>query len=139
MSTMDYHYQTMGRILSYLVEAGLSRVDFGGGDAMDIMTHRIGDEDDVLKTFADVLHWLNDEGLIRVRSIQEFDGGYAFNGVQLTSKGIAIIQAKPKDPELGESIEKKLAEPGDTDAAIYTKIGAFVGGAIAAGIQTLAG
>lgn len=82
---------------------------------------------------------LNDEGLIRVKSIQEFDGGYAFNGVQLTSRGIAIIQAKPKDPDLGESIEKKLSEPGDTDAATYTKIGAFVGGVIAAGIQTLAG
>lgn len=139
MSTMEYHYQTMGRILSHLVSAGLSRIDFDESDAMDIMTHRIGDEEEVLKTFADVLHWLNDEGLIRVKSIQEFDGGYAFNAVQLTSKGIAIIQAKPEDPELGESIEKKLAEPGATDAATYTKIGAFVGGVIAAGIQTLSG
>ncbi|MBY3544791.1 hypothetical protein HFN69_21980 [Rhizobium laguerreae] len=70
MSTMEDHYQTMGRILSHLVEAGLSRVDFDGGDATDIIMHRIGDEEDVLKTFADVLHWLNDEGLIRVKSIR---------------------------------------------------------------------
>ncbi|GEM_PF-1358531 len=139
MSTMEYHYQTMGRILSHLVSAGLSRINFDDSDAMDIMTHRIGDEEEVLKTFADVLYWLNDEGLIRVKSIQEFDGGYAFNGVQLTSKGIAIIQAKPTDPGLGESIEKKLAEPGNTDATTYTKIGAFVGGVIAGGIQTLSG
>ncbi|MBB6305531.1 hypothetical protein [Rhizobium leucaenae] len=54
------------------------------------MTERIDDEEDVLKTFADVLHWMNDEGLIPVRSIQVFDGGYAYNGVQLTSKGVPI-------------------------------------------------
>jgi hypothetical protein len=139
MSTMEYHYQTMGRILSNLVKAGLSRVNFDDSDAMEIMTHRIGNEEEVLQTFADVLHWLNDERLIRVKSIQEFDGGYAFNGVQLTSKGIAIIQAKPKDAELGESIEKTLAKPGTLDASVYTKIGSFVGGLIGGGIQALSG
>ncbi|UIK04818.1 hypothetical protein [Neorhizobium galegae] len=139
MSTMEYHYQTMGRILSHLVNAGLSRVDFANSDAMDIMTHRIGDEEEVLKTFADVLHWMNDEGLIRVRSIQEFDGGYAFNGVQLTSKGVSIVQAKPGDPDLGESIEKKVSEKGELEASVYTKIGSFVGGLIGGATQAMAG
>lgn len=40
-------------------------------------------------------------------------------------------QAYPKDPERGESIEEKFAQLGDTDAATYTKIGAFVCGVIA--------
>jgi hypothetical protein len=29
LATMDYHYETMGRILSHLVNLGLSRVDLG--------------------------------------------------------------------------------------------------------------
>ncbi|MGO7954664.1 hypothetical protein ACC758_38595, partial [Rhizobium ruizarguesonis] len=37
--------------------------------------HRISGEEEVLQTFADVLYWLNDEGLIRVKSAQEFEGG----------------------------------------------------------------
>ncbi|WP_210214309.1 hypothetical protein, partial [Sinorhizobium meliloti] len=139
MSTIEYHYETMGRILSHLVNAGLSRVDFEPSDAMDIMTHRIGDEEDVVNAFADVLHWMKDEGLIRVASVQEFDGGYAFNGVQLTSKGIAAIQAKPTDPELGESIEKKVGEKGELDISVYTKIGSFVGGLIGGATQALSG
>ena len=65
MSKIDYHYQTMGRILSHLVQQGLKRVDFDDSDAMKIMTERHGDEEEVLQTFADVLHWMNDEGLIR--------------------------------------------------------------------------
>ncbi|MGO7205026.1 hypothetical protein ACCT30_28105 [Rhizobium ruizarguesonis] len=75
MSTIEYHYQTMGRILSHLVSAGLSRIIFDDSDAMDIIAHRISGEEEVLQTFADVLYWLNDEGLIRVKSAQEFDGG----------------------------------------------------------------
>ncbi|WP_028734635.1 hypothetical protein [Rhizobium leguminosarum] len=113
MSTIEYHYQTMGGILSHLVGAGLSRINLDDSDAMDIMTI--------------------------ASAMRKKSGGYAFHGIQLTSKGIAIIQTKPKDPELGESIEKKLAEPGNTDAATYTKIGAFVGGVIAGGIRTLSG
>ncbi|NLS20323.1 hypothetical protein HGP16_27720 [Rhizobium sp. P40RR-XXII] len=139
MSTIEYHYQTMGRILSYLVNAGLSRVDFDPSDAMDIMTHRIGDEEEVLRTFADVLYWMKDEGLIRVRRIQEFDGGYAFNGVQLTSKGVSIVQTKPNDPDLGESIEKKVSVKGELEASVYTKIGSFVGGLIGGATQAMSG
>ncbi|MGH6925095.1 MAG: hypothetical protein ACRED5_15280 [Propylenella sp.] len=50
--------------------------------------------------------------------------------MQLTSKGIAVIQANPGDVEIGESIEKTVTEakPGDLDASVYTKIGSFVGG-----------
>jgi hypothetical protein len=44
MSTMDYHYETIGRVLAYLVDQGLKRVNLQTSDAMKIMTHRIGDE-----------------------------------------------------------------------------------------------
>lgn len=103
------------------------------------MTERHGDEEEVLQTFADVLHWMNDEGLIRVGQVQEYDGGFAFSGVQLTSRGIAVIQAKPNDPELGESIEKKVSETKSLDASAYTKIGSFVGGLIGGATQALSG
>lgn len=139
MSTMEYHYQTMGRILSFLVQKGFSRVDFDESDAMYVMTERWGSEEEVLQTFADVLHWMNDESLIRVGKIQEYEGGYAFSGVQLTSKGVAAIQAKPNDPELGESIEKKISQSGSLDASVYTKIGSFVGGLIGGATQALSG
>lgn len=139
MSTIDYHYETIGRILSHLVQQGLKRVDFESSDAMDIMTERRGDEEEVVQTFADVLHWMNDEGLIRIGAIQEYDEGFAYSGVQLTSRGIAVVQAKPNDPELGDSIEKKVSEKGDLDATAYTKIGSFVGGLIGGATQVLSG
>jgi hypothetical protein len=73
---------------------------------------------------------MHDEGLIRAANIQEYDGGYAYMGVQLTSKGIAVLRAKPDDAELGESVEKTVSEvhPGELDASLFTKIGSFVGG-----------
>lgn len=139
MSTIDYHYQTMGRILSHLVHQGLKRVDFDTSDAMDIMTERRGDEEEVIETFADVLHWMLNEGLVRVYSVQEFDGGFAFSGVQLTSRGVAAIQAKPNDPALGESIEKTVNDKGALDANAYTKMGSFIGGLIGGATQALSG
>ncbi|MGO8572847.1 hypothetical protein ACC870_38610, partial [Rhizobium ruizarguesonis] len=54
-------------ILSHLVSACLSRINFDDSDAMDIIAHRISVEEEVLQTFADVLYWLNDEGLILER------------------------------------------------------------------------
>lgn len=127
------------REYSHLVQHGLRRVDFEDSDALEIMVDTRGDEEEVVQTFADVLHWMKNEGLIRVGTIQEFDGGYAFSGVQLTSKGVAAIQAKPNDADLGESIEKKVSEKGDLDASTYTKIGSFVGGLIGGATQALAG
>jgi hypothetical protein len=131
-STIEYHYETIGRILAHLINRGLSRVDLEATDAMEIMTVRQGDEEEVLATFADCLHWMKDEGLIRVSQFQEYDGGYYFNGVQLTSTGIALIRTDPHDDELGGSIEKRVTESkgGDLGSSIYTKIGEFVGSAL---------
>ena len=49
MSDIDYHYETMGRILAHLVNRGLARVDFEPNHAMEIMTEPYGDEDEVLQ------------------------------------------------------------------------------------------
>lgn len=141
VSRMDYHYETIGRVLSHLVGQGLGRVDLDPSDAFEIMAHTIGDEDEVLKTFSDVLHWMHDEGLIRTTSIQGLtDTAYAFNGVQLTSRGIAIVQAKPNDPELGESIERTVAQArGNLEASFFTKAGSFVGGLLGGFTKSISG
>lgn len=141
MSTIEYHYQTVGRILVHLVENGLRRVDLEPSDAMDIMTERRGDEEEVLQAFSDCLQWMIAEGLVRAHDVQEYDGGYIFSGVQLTSAGIAMIKAKPQDSEIGASIEERVAEQADNpmDASVYTKIGEFVGSALGGLTKSLAG
>lgn len=50
MASMEYHYQTMGRILAYLVSKGLARTDLDATLALDIMTEREGSEEEVLQT-----------------------------------------------------------------------------------------
>ena len=129
VTTLDYHFQTVGRILVYLIESGLARVDLEASDAMDIMTYRRGDEEEVLQAFADCLKWMLDEGLIRASEVAEFDGGYAFSGIQLTSKGLAAIRANPNDKDIGESIQERVrrADQQPLDTSMYTKIGEFVG------------
>jgi hypothetical protein len=130
-STLGYHYETMGRVLAFLVDRGLSTTDLSARNAMEIMTERRGDEADVLKTFADVLKWMLNEDIIRVRKLSESIGGgaYIFLGVQLTAKGIALVSA-PHDSELGGSIESKVtkAEGKKLDPSIYAKIGELAGG-----------
>lgn len=140
-STIDYHYQTVGRILVFLIEKGLARVDLEAQDAMDVMRETRGDEEEVLQAFADCLQWMIAEGLIRAHSVQEYDGGYSFNGVQLTSAGIAMIKRKTDDAEIGPSIEARVKkqdkEPLDVSA--YTKMGEFVGSALGGLTKSLGG
>jgi hypothetical protein len=108
---------------------------------MEIMTERRGNEEEVLATFADCLHWMHDEGLIRAASIQEYQGGYSFMGVQLTSSGIAMIKRDPKDAEIGSSIEDRVtkAEGRELDTSIYTRIGEFVGSALGGFTKSIGG
>lgn len=129
MSNIQRHYEIIGRILSFLVNQGLRRIDFDPSGASEIMESSESD-DEFMKTFTDVLRWMHEEGLIRAANISEtMDGVAFFIGVQLTAKGIAVIQADPGDPELGTSIEKRVTETrGSLDASVFTKIGSFVGG-----------
>ena len=88
---LDYHHYTLGRILFFLARNGLKRVNFDQSDAMDIMDYRRGDESDVLTVFHDVLMFMTNEDIISVAHYAPHSDGYYFRGVQLTSKGLALI------------------------------------------------
>jgi hypothetical protein len=136
-SIIEYHYQTIGRIIVHLVEKGLMRVDLESSDVFDIMTERWGDEDVVIQTFADVVHWMNDEGIIRIRTVQGFDHGFCFSGVQLTAKGLAIIGVRQESN--GDSIKKIVESKPGLDSAAYGKIGELVGGLLGGFTKSMAG
>jgi hypothetical protein len=126
-------------VLAYLVERGVGRVNIGTRDVMEIMTHRIGDDHEVTKTFTDVLHWMLAEGLIRVANKSEtIKGELLLINAQLTSLGIGIVQAKVEDPDIGETIEKTVAR-GNLEPAAYTKIGSFVGGVLGGFTKSISG
>lgn len=140
-SKIEYHYQTIGRILAHLVNHGLARIDLSSSDAMEIMTERRGDEWEVLDTFLDCLHWMHGEGLIRVQKFQEYTGGYDVSGVQLTSSGVALIRRDPEDPDIGKSIQERVTKGGGDDlgSSVYTRIGEFVGSALGGLTKSIAG
>jgi hypothetical protein len=128
-TNLDYHYYTLGRILFDLAERGLSKVHYDQSSAMDVMSFRRGDEQEVLRVFADVLSFIVSEGIIRVDSVQEYDDGYSYNGVQLTSKGLALIQTKPQLATLSGSIVENAAEEKQkgADQSFFSKWGEFAG------------
>lgn len=132
MNEIEYHRYTVGRILAYLINKGLARVNLHETDATNIMIERRGDEEEVQTAFLDCLHWMRDEGLIRVASIDEYGGGYSVLGMQLTAAGLALIRQGTDDPDIGPSIEERVtrAKDGELDARDYSKIGDFVGGVL---------
>lgn len=134
-SELDYHHYTLGRILFYLARRGLRRIDFDQSNAMKIMDFRKGDEEEVLQVFHDVLRFMIDEGIIRVAGYTEYEGGYNFFGVQLTAKGLVLIQAKPdKETPMLEgtiSANTSVLSTTTTDASYYSKWGEFAGSLIA--------
>lgn len=139
---LDYHYQTIGFILKDLLDHGLRKIDYSDENSMEVMLTREGDEEEVHATFNDVLHWMLDEGMIRADAIQDGDPCDYFSGVQLTSKGIAIIQAKPPvESDLKQSIVKTIQEPpmGGLGADVYGKIGSAVGGLLGGFTQAISG
>ncbi|TAV18922.1 hypothetical protein [Rhizobium ruizarguesonis] len=140
MTTMDNHYEIMGRILAHLIKVGLRRVEFTEDDAYKILSNGIETDEDLPVIFADILRWMLEENLIRSGRIHlMMDSSYIFQDVQLTSRGIAAVQAKPTDPSLGESVEETVAGNDELDASTYTKIGSFVGGLMGGFTQALSG
>src|ERR1700752_2174000 len=128
MSDLQYHNELVGRITAYLVERGLRRVDIEPGDAFPVMVETRGDEEDALATFFDVLHWMKDEGLIRVGKIQTHSHGEIWNGVQLTIKAIAAVQ-QPSEKLDGKSVATTIEEKkGAIDTDTFHKIGDARGG-----------
>jgi hypothetical protein len=130
-SKLDYHFETMGRILAHLVSNGVRKVNLGSADAMGIMTYREGDESEVLATFRDAIDYLIAEGLVRAdnRNVS-LDGRYKFLGVQLTGAGVKAVQV-PHTKELGGSIAETVESPKTKkDSSFYQKIGELIGGVV---------
>lgn len=139
---LDYHYQTIGFILKDLLDHGLRKVDYSDENSMEVMLYREGVEEEVHATFNDVIHWMIAEGLIRADKIQDGDPCDYFSGVQLTAKGIAVVEAKPPEQsELKQSIVKTIQNPakGELGADVYVKIGSAVGGLLGGFVQAIGG
>lgn len=134
---LEYHQRLIGRVIVFLIGKGLRRVDFEPGDALSTMEETRGDEEDAIDTFFDILHWMKDNGLINVQSIQAADFGEFFNGVQLTEKALQGIRT-PQETLGGETIEvtaRKESLSGET----YGKIGEALGGFVAGALKGFAG
>lgn len=140
-TALPYHHYTLGKILFFLANQGLRRVNFDQSDAMDIMDFRRGDESEVLAVFHDVLHFMMNEQIIHVSRYRLHNSGYDFNGVKLTAKGLQLIQADPSkiDKSLSGSIvaNTKSSETTSTDTSYYGKWGEFAGSFIASVTKSL--
>lgn len=102
------------------------------------MDFRKGDEEDVLKV-CDVLIFMIKEDVIRAQNVQEYDGGYGFFGVQLTSKGLSLINAKAETSQISGSITETIKENSKAASSDtpYAKWGEFVGGLLGSLTNTL--
>lgn len=125
MTKMERHYEMIGRLLAFLVSQGLARVVLQQSNARDILG---GGDGRAMRDFVDVVLWMAAEKLIRIETYND-GADFAFNRVQLTSKGIGLIQAKPDDAPLLASIEETVANNtgNGLDVSTYVKIGALVG------------
>src|SRR5216683_2683475 len=122
-SALDQHMAVVGRVLAKFVSDGLAQHDIDSRAA----TRFLGSEVDK-KTFENVLTWMIDEDIIRVKNMSRVSDGTMFvKSAQLTSKGIAIVR---EPTQTGDTIEKRIKSAED-DTGMYTKIGEMVGGVLA--------
>ena len=136
---LEYHYQTLGRVLVHLLGCGLARIELRPNDAWEIMTERRGHDYEVAPTFRDVVRWMEAEGLVRYDKLHETtDGAFLFTGVQLTSRGLAVAQ-QPHKADLGGSIRDRVKPAEPLDASVYTKIGELVGSAVGGFTKSISG
>jgi hypothetical protein len=139
-SDLDYHHYTLGRILFFLANKGLKRIDLDQSDAMDIMDYRRGDESEVLTVFHDVLMFMINEGIIRVSNYSPHSYGYNFQGVQLTSKGLTLIRANATNIDtalIGSIAANTSSAPASSnDTNYYAKWGEFAGSFIASATKS---
>ncbi|MGF1631253.1 MAG: hypothetical protein ACFCUT_17410 [Kiloniellaceae bacterium] len=129
MTRIERYYEMIGRLLAFLVSQGLAKVTLRSSNAREILSSDGADSDDDMSDFKDVVHWMASERLIRFSSYYQATS-FIFSEVQLTSRGISLIQATPDSTPLNASIEKTLTDnaEGGLDASTYTKIGALAGG-----------
>jgi hypothetical protein len=109
----------VGRVIAKFVSEGLSSlaIDCGSPEAFLGIPVDKG-------TFEAVINWMLDERILRAKQrIETFDGRLRLNGVQLTSKGLAIVQQPLPS---GDSIAKRV-QSNTGSGAFWSNIGELVG------------
>jgi hypothetical protein len=114
------HMAIVGQVIAKFVSEGLSSlaIDCEAPEAFLGIPVDKG-------TFEAVINWLLDERILRARQrIETFDGRLRLNGVQLTSKGLAIVQQPLPS---GDSIAKRVQSNTGSSGAFWSNIGELVG------------
>jgi hypothetical protein len=116
---LEEHLAVVGRVIAKFVSQGLApqAIDTFAPEAF---LHTPVDRD----TFEAVIVWMLDEGIIRAKQrIETLDGRLRLMGVQLTSKGLAIVQEPLPS---GDSIAKRV-QSNTGSGAFWSSIGELVG------------
>ena len=127
MSAMEYYYHTIGRIVGYLSNKGLARLDLDQAHAIQSGKN----PEQAVNAFQDCISWMQKEGLIWCGKTHKFSddkGKIIVESVQLTPKGMSVIRANTHRAGICDSIQKLIEDSNgaDLDAATYTMIGDFV-------------
>jgi len=128
---LDQHYEVVGRILVKMASLGLKRIeDIHHGNAVELFGKLSDSPTADSEVYQDVLEWTFAEDLLRRSSGgSKREGVYVFNNVQLTAKGIGVIEANPRGGfGLSKSIKETEKTEADLSPNVYAKIGSFVGG-----------
>jgi hypothetical protein len=117
---LDQHMAVVGQVIARFVSEGLL------GQPIDTFAPEafLGAPVDT-KTFEAVITWMLDEGIIRGKErIETLDGRLRINGVQLTSKGLAIVQ---QPLPAGDNIAKRVQSHSGSWSSIGELVGSIAG------------
>lgn len=142
MSKLQSHREIIGRVVRWLHEQGLSKVQIRSTSILEELGYSDSENAPGVAEISDVLEWMLDEGLIRMtgdrRRARTMDGQFFYVGVQLTSFGIETLQAKLQGTAEPKTIEEELeSADGDLAPSVYVKIGAVIGGILGGAARTL--
>jgi hypothetical protein len=116
---LEEHLAVVGRVIAKFISEGLSpqEIDTSKPEAF------LGDSVDP-QTFEAVVVWMLDEGIIRAKQHNApLVGGRRLAGLQLTSKGLSIVQHQLPS---GDTIATRVRNDGRT-SALWSNIGELVG------------
>jgi len=126
-SKLDRHLEMVGRTLALLVANGLARVDLSTEDASIIL--KMDDSTELRAEFGNIIYWMISEGLVREgQNYSILDDDITFCDIQLTSRGLAVLQSRLPDTDI--SIADRLSEDknGSLTGENYAKLDSLVGG-----------
>lgn len=139
MNPIARSYNLVALIVEDLVAHGLAKVDYGPEDAWRVAKHLGSESWSDEDLFKDILSWMENEGIITIDNrYQPLSGGFQMRGVQLTAKGVALLQSDlPGEPGQG-NVEEALSQ-GNLEPERYTKIGAAIGAMLGSFTRTIVG